>query len=88
MNGFDSVFEQALKLEEVEVLIGGLRSLDEDRLADEIEAASKLLQRHECYSGGRISDDVRDRLESIGDRIGDRLWDLDSKLVALLDATG
>src|SRR5437868_13459048 len=44
--GFGSVFERSLNLDELGVLITGLRRLGEDGLADEFGRTVKLLQHH------------------------------------------
>ena len=87
MNGFASVFEQAFEAAEVDALIDGLRKLDEDNLADEFALGHELLNRHGFYDHRdlkRIAG-AEELLDQMEENIGDRLWDLDVKMVALLE---
>jgi hypothetical protein len=90
MAGFLSVFEQALDHEEVLILITGLRKLDAQVLAEEFSTALTLLETAGFYpdrDSRKLSSSARDQVADIQGRIGDRLWDLDAKLVALLSST-
>lgn len=61
---------------EISVLLDGLLALDENALAGALSRA-----RAEFEAGGGVS-------EETDEEIGERLWELDEKLVALLDAEG
>jgi hypothetical protein len=88
MAGFLSVFEQALDHEEVLTLIAGLRKLDAQGLAEEFSTALALLETADFYpdrDSRKLSSSARDQVADIKGRIGDRMWDLDAKLVELLN---
>jgi hypothetical protein len=90
MSGFLSVFEQALDHEEVLALIAGLRKLDAQGLAEEFSTALALLETADFYPDRdirKLSSSARDQVADIQGRIGNRLWELDAKLVALLSLT-
>lgn len=89
MEGFQSVYEQAFTLRELKILIEGLLSIGEPSLAEEFASGLALVEKDGFYSHlnwNRVSVTVKTRITEIGNRIGDQLWDLDEKLVAILDA--
>jgi hypothetical protein len=89
MEGFASVFEQAFKPSELRILVEGLHSLGEKYLADEFARGFELLRLEGFYdhmNWNRVSAGAKQQIAQIGERIGDRLWGLDEKLAALLDA--
>ena len=89
IDGFASVYEQALDAAELSVLIDGLRKLDERELADAFALGLELLQSDGFYkhlNWHNVSEDVKRQIAAIGKRVGSGLWGLDEKLVALLDA--
>ena len=89
MNGFESVFEQGLTSPELAFLIESLRNLDEENLAEEFALVFKLLQQEHFYdyrNCNMLSETAKEQIAAIGGRVGDRLWDFDEKLVALLDS--
>ena len=88
MEGFSSIYEQALTADEMGVLVDGLRQLGEPRLASEFASGLDALSTDGFYAHmdwNRVSDSVQARIDDIGKSIGDELWALDEKLVALLD---
>ena len=87
-SNFISIFEQGLTKKELEILIEGLREIDEPILAHEFTRALALLNREGFYPGldKELSAAAEAEIEDISDRIGDRLWDLDEKLTTLLNA--
>lgn len=88
MEGFESVYEQALNASEVSILIDGLTGLGEEKLASEFARGYQLLRQEGFYdhlTWYKISLSTQSEIVEIGRRIGDQLWDLDEKLVALLD---
>jgi hypothetical protein len=89
-DGFCAVYEQQVKPPELDILISGLRTLEESELADELQRGYEILQADGFYlhcNWNEVSPEVRAQIKEIGERVGDRLWDLDKKLVALLDST-
>ena len=89
INGFASIFVQAFEPRELEVLTQGLRKPGEPQLADDFALILDLLERNGFYrhrDWDLLSPDVRVQIDAIGDRIGDQLWSLDEKMVALIDA--
>jgi hypothetical protein len=88
MAGFSSIFLQALTAGQLAELVEGLRTLDEPRLASAFASGLEALTAHGFYvhqDWNRVSAGVKAQIEAIGDSIGDEFWDLDEKLVALLD---
>jgi hypothetical protein len=88
IDGSASVFEQDLDPLELEVLINGLRQIGESDLAGEFQRGFQLLKDDGFYSHMtwlNVSRRVKDEIDAIGKRVGDRMWDLDGKLTALLD---
>jgi hypothetical protein len=89
INGFASVYQQAFEPLEMENLIDGLRTLEENELADEFARGYELLKLEGYYDHriwSRISPSADKLIDEIGEKIGDRLWDLDVKMVELLNA--
>jgi hypothetical protein len=86
MAAFESIFEQALTATELSVLIKGLQKIGERGLAQEFARGLSLLQREGFYPRRDkvFSRKTTERLAAIGERVADRLWRLDEKLVALL----
>ena len=88
MEGFDSIFEQALTADELQLLAEGLKRLGEAALAKEFAGVLKALKEDGVYkhmNWNKVSDTVKRKIELAEERIGDELWDLDEKLAALLD---
>jgi hypothetical protein len=88
MEGFSSIYEQALTADELGVLVDGLRQLGEPRLASEFASGLEALTKDAFYTHlnwNRVSDHVQSRIDEIGKSVGNDLWGLDEKLVALLD---
>lgn len=89
MANFESIFEQALNERELTVLIDGLRKMDESNLADCFADAFKSLKEAGFYprrDTKGLSEKTKARIAALGNEVGDRLWNLDAKLVALLQA--
>lgn len=87
-NGFSSVFEQALDEREMRILTQGLHEISEPKLADAFAQIFEALLKERFYehrTWNLVSDDAKCLVDAIEDRIGDHLWNLDDKLVALLD---
>jgi hypothetical protein len=87
--GFSCIFEQLFGPRELKVLIEGLRKLGEAQLAEDFALGFDLLRRDGLYrhrDWRRVSASVKAQIDEIGDRIGNQLWTLDEKMVALLDA--
>jgi hypothetical protein len=88
MEGFESVYEQAFTAAELDILIDGLRTIGENNLADEFSEGLELLKKVGFYDHKNwhlVPAEVKERINEIGNGVGDRLWDLDEKLVALLE---
>ena len=89
IDGFASVYEQDLNSTELGILVDGLNQISEGELASEFHRGFELLEADEFYehlNWNKVSDSVKAEIDAIGKRIGDQLWDLDEKLVLLLDA--
>ena len=87
INGFESVYQQLLTRDKLSFLIEGLRQLEERSLAGQFQNGADLLAADGFYlhlSWNKVSQHVKEQLESIGNKVGSRLWELDDKLVALL----
>jgi hypothetical protein len=94
MEGFVSVFDQALLRSELVEAIGYLRELDLGEIAGLFEQALALLDINHFYAqDGKpvtgcsgLSQQYRDELAAIGQRITqeDVLWDIDEKLADML----
>jgi hypothetical protein len=88
MEGFSSIYEQALTADEMQTLIGGLRQLDEPKLAIEFAGGMEALEKEKFYdhrNWNRVPDQVKEQIDAIGQHIGSELWGLDEKLAALID---
>lgn len=88
INGFDSVYEQDLNPAELEILVAGLNQIGETQLAVEFRHGYELLRADGFYSHrnwNKVSQSLKDEIDAIGERVGDRLWGLDEKLAVLLD---
>lgn len=88
MNGFADVFVQCLEPAEVGIFLAALDTLEERPLADGFRRAFECVRRDGFYDHrdwSRLSPATLVQLELTRDRVGDRLWELDGKLVALLD---
>lgn len=91
IGGFATVYEQELTAAELVVLIQGLEDIDEHELAGEFRRGFELLEQsgfYEHMNWTMVPDSVATEIEAIGKRVGDRLWNLDEKLAALLDNPG
>jgi S-adenosylmethionine synthetase len=91
IDGFLSVYEQDLNPTEVNILVQGLNRIGENDLADEFFRGFDSLTQDGFYEHmnlSRVSDSVVAELKAIGERVADRLWELDDKLAALLDEAG
>jgi hypothetical protein len=91
INGFASVYQQGLDPTELAILVDGLEQIGENELASEFRRGFELLKLNGYYdhmNWNKLLDSARVEIEVIGKRVGDRLWDLDAKLAALLDASG
>jgi hypothetical protein len=88
INGFASVFEQGFNASEMDNLINGLRLLGDTTSANEFARGHDLLKVCGFYEHRdlRKISGAKELLGQIEENIGDRLWDLDVKMVALLDA--
>ncbi len=94
MEGFESVFDQALSRGELVEAIGYLRELDLPEIAELLERALAILDTHDFYTQygnpmsicSDYSDELRAELDTIGEKIteGDVLWNIDEKLVDML----
>jgi hypothetical protein len=90
IDGFASVYEQDLNATELEILIKGLDRIGESALATEFRRGYELLTAEGFYAHmnwNKVSWSVKSEIDAIGKIIGDRLWELDGKLVGLLDHT-
>lgn len=79
MDGFASVYEQALNPAELEILINGLRRIGEPEISAEFRRGYELLKAEGFYDHliwKKVSQTVQEEIEAIGKRIGDRLWRL------------
>ncbi|HEY2588462.1 MAG TPA: hypothetical protein VGI81_22160 [Tepidisphaeraceae bacterium] len=88
IDGFAAVYEQDLDLAELEILIDGLGRIGEPELAAEFRRGFESLKADGFYEHmiwKQVSPAVKDEIDAIGQRVGDRLWKLDEKLVVLLD---
>ncbi|MDB5356355.1 MAG: hypothetical protein JWN24_2808 [Phycisphaerales bacterium] len=88
MEGFNSVYEQALDASELKILIEGLRGLGETAMAAEYARGLQLLLKDGFYehrNWNRVSESVKHQITAIGERVGAELWGLDEKLVAMLN---
>jgi hypothetical protein len=88
INGFVSVYEQHLNSAELKELINGLQRIGEVELAANFRHGLKLLKAdgfYEHMNWDNVLPAIRTEIDSIGERIGQRLWGLDAKLAALLD---
>jgi hypothetical protein len=88
IDGFASVYEQALDAAEIKALIDGLERIGEAELAAEFRRGFELLESDGFYihmNWNKVAPGVRADIDAIGERVGPRLWDLDEKLAALLD---
>lgn len=88
IGGFPSVYEQLLSAADLATIIDGLNQIAENDLASEFRRGFELLDTDGFYAHRnwqKVSDSVKTEINAIGERIGDRLWDLDEKLAALLD---
>jgi hypothetical protein len=90
INGFESVYEQHLDPSELAILVDGLNQIGEKDLASEFQRAFELLKA-DCFydhmNWSKISDSVKNDIKAVGKNVEDQAWDLDEKLVALLDGT-
>jgi hypothetical protein len=89
MEGFESIYSQAFSEAELVILIEGLRAVGEEKMASGFAQGLKLLRQDGFLGHGdwrKVSEDVRRKLQKIGEGIGDRLWDLDAKMIMLLDS--
>ena len=90
IDGFASVYEQDLGREELALLVDGLNKIEESELAEEFRRGFEMLDAHGFdahRNWNNVAESIKAEIDEIGKRIGDRLWDLDTKLAALLDAT-
>jgi hypothetical protein len=88
IDGFESVYEQDLSPAELAILVKGLDQIGENELASEFRRGYELLNAdgfYEHLNWNRISPSVRREIVAIGERVGDRMWELDDKLALLLD---
>jgi len=88
IDGFASVYEQDVNPAELEVLINGLRRIGEAELAADFRRGLELLEMDGFYTHmnwNKVSLLVKAEIDAIGERVDQRLWDLDEKLAALLD---
>jgi hypothetical protein len=88
INGFASLYEQLLNPPELDVLINGLIRINEPDLAAELRRGFELLKSDGFYDHMnwiKVSPAVKAQIDAIGKPVGDRLWELDGKLAALLD---
>lgn len=88
MNGFADVFTQCLNADEVGIFLSALDALKARPLADEFRRAFESIQRGGFYDHGdweRLSPTTVTELDAIQERVGDQLWELDGKLLALLE---
>ncbi len=91
INGFASLYEQLLNPAELATLVEGLNQIAESELAGEFRRGFELLDTDGFYAHRnwhKVSDSVKTEIDAIGERVGDRLWDLDEKLAAQLDDRG
>jgi hypothetical protein len=94
INGFEGVFEQLLDAGGVDFLIAALAELGESTLAGAFAAAHSLLLdagfKAQATSASDLPEGVQRRLTEIGNSItdGNRLWEIDDKLAALIGRKG
>lgn len=88
INGFASIFEQALPLYQLEEAITCLQSLNLPSIASAFEEALSFIMSITQYDENGFPKDWPDKmggqLVTISDRIGDALWDVDDRLQSLL----
>jgi hypothetical protein len=76
MEGFSSIYEQALNADERGVLVDGLRQLGMPRLASEFANGLEALAKDSIYTHlnwDRVSEHVEARIDEIGESIGSDL---------------
>ena len=89
INGFASVYEQLLGPVDLALMAGGLDHIGERELAEEFCKAHALLESDGFYRHGdwaKVSTGTKLEIDRIGSRVGDRLWELDVKLLTLLES--
>jgi len=88
IDGFSSVYEQDLTAAELATLVAALEVIGESDLATAFDRGYRLLEQDGYYNHlnwNLVPPETMAQIELIGKQVGDRMWDLDAKLVALLD---
>ena len=88
IGGFAVVYEQEFSKGEIEFLIDSFECIAEYDLANHFRHCHNLLNKDGLYEHmdwNRVSNVVKDKLETTGTQIGEQLWALDDKLAKLLD---
>jgi hypothetical protein len=90
MNGFSSIFEQALDGDGMKTLIQGLDAMSEPELAGIFRQIFEAIQADGFYEGLNwkcVSNSSKTLIDLAEDKIGERLWELDEKMATLLDSS-
>lgn len=88
IDGFSSVYEQDLNPSELATLVAALEAIGESDLASAFDRGYRLLEKDGFYNHRNwklVPPETVAQIELIGEQVGDYLWDLDAKLVSLLD---
>ncbi len=88
-NGFSSLIQQSLSLDDLRFVVDAFERLEEKELAVEFQLVLEATvtsgyELNKC--GYQIDDPLWDQLEAIGERIREigRLWSIDEKLLKLI----
>jgi hypothetical protein len=90
IDGFAAVYEQDLNPTELATLVAGLNEIGESEVAEAFDRGYRLLKQEGFYdhmNWHKVPDNTKSQIELISKEVGDRLWDLDDKMVALLDGS-
>ena len=82
IGGFTSLWD-SFSADELDFLVNGLRRVGENVVVNALNTATKQLnEARSVTERGKL----KDSLEGIGQQVSSRLWELDEKLTALIDA--
>jgi hypothetical protein len=91
MEGFDSIFDQAISRHEMLEAIVYMKELGLNETAQLFEQVLQLLSNANVYVDGDFPQmasphDVDVAIDIIGEQVGDVLWQIDEKLLEMLEA--